>query len=103
MTEHVSSEQVMELVGWVREPQDDGTCIWVGPMTKIRIRPLDYIHNLQLVHDDLESRLTDEERRKYVDAIYCFQHPVNDLGYYEIVWLIRNTDAQTCCDVWVAG
>jgi hypothetical protein len=65
---HVSNEQMMEVQGWLCERQDDGLTFWVGPMSKVRIRRLNYIHDLNLVHE-IEAGLPEMERTHYLNLL----------------------------------
>lgn len=98
MSDNVSNEQMMEIQGWLREQQDDGLIFWVGPMSKVRIRPLNYIHDLNLVYE-IEAGLSGEEWREY---LHSFVSPASAEGYdyerFTVYKALRHADAQTCID-----
>jgi hypothetical protein len=96
MSDNVSNEQMMEIQGWLCERQDDGLTFWVGPMSKVRIRPFNFTTDLNLVHE-IEAGLSNEE---WVDYLSSFYEVSNTQYPEEIAYrkALRHADAQTCCD-----
>jgi hypothetical protein len=94
-----TNEEIAELLGWKLEEMTSSTVyprLWKSPKGEWEIYVPDYLHSLDLVHDDLESVLVGEEPFEYADEIASLvQHPTGDAH-----WDICNASAAVKCDAW---
>jgi len=92
----ITNERVAELKGWYKQhPEREDNWFWVNKDTCLVELP-DWIHDLQLVHDDLESVLTDDEWFEYLKEIVS--HEIN--MWDSRLFTVCNADAATKCAAW---
>jgi hypothetical protein len=100
-----TNEEIAELLGWtptVEHTRFGGTYLrYISPDGSTRH---DWLHSLDLVHDDLESVLDTDEQHKYLIKLSNLVDPSGDyeLGEVGMYWRLINASAAVKCQAFVS-